>query len=216
VLVTIMYKPSKQRANFFLDSGPGALQSGMWLWPASKALCFYLGERGLNEEWREILELGAGAGLAGLYCAQLASRRLTAEPATNILLTDRDYTSLKIMKKSIELNQHLWAPNIHVKTRRLLFVDGIPTAAQRDAIFPADLIIGTDLIYSDQVGRNLIQTLAFRFAKDRTWVFFLCSSFRHAETTSAVDDECAKHGIQRTVLAESYMNCLIEQYALKT
>merc|ERR1719491_1362829 len=57
-----------------VDDDPGALQSGHYLWPAAPALAQHLvdcygrgsnsGESGIGRNWN-IIELGAGCGLAG-------------------------------------------------------------------------------------------------------------------------------------------------------
>jgi len=193
------------------EGGPGALQSGMWIWPAAKALCEYLAATKLIEEhaeWTSIVELGAGAGLAGLFVAHKLS---VLHRAASVTLTDRDFTSLSIMQRAIALNAERLDPCVKVSTRRLVFISGAPTAAQARNPFSASLIIGTDLIYSHEVAESLIQTLVLRFPGS-SWVFILCSSFRHEETTAVLVAECDKQRVRRRVLAAAYRDCLIEMF----
>jgi hypothetical protein len=165
------------------EGNPGALQSGMWLWPAAQALGSYLcdksAELGLDQV-QTCMELGAGAGLTGLCLAHLLSSTTLNGGGVDIILTDRDYTSLRIMKASIALNAPRWNPKqVSVSTRRFLFVDGTPNEAQLKAgRFAVDLIIGTDLIYSDAIARNLIQTLKCVF------LMFCCRCWGRPTTNS--------------------------------
>ena len=68
---------------------------GTRLWPASNVLVQYLDT--LSLEGERVLELGAGAGLCGLY-AQRARR------CERIVLTDHDVTTLKLLRHNAALN----------------------------------------------------------------------------------------------------------------
>jgi predicted nicotinamide N-methyase len=200
------------------DGNPGALQSGIWLWPAAKALSFYLAARGLDERWHDCLELGAGAALAGVVVARLLALRASAHELSSpsrrlpsVLLTDRDFVSLRMIKRSLAENAAQLA-GVAVKTRRLVFIEGNQPKAGQKEPFVVDFVLGTDLIYSDRVAQSLVQTLAHRLSRERPWVFMLCSSFRHEDTTLVVDEECRKLGIKRRVLEHAFMDCLIEEF----
>ena len=68
---------------------------GTRLWPASNVMVQYLDTLPLTGE--RVLELGAGAGLCGLYAQR-------ARGCGTLLLTDHDATSLKLLRHNVALN----------------------------------------------------------------------------------------------------------------
>jgi len=68
---------------------------GTRLWPASNVLVQYLDT--LSLEGERVLELGAGAGLCGLYAHR-------ARRCERIVLTDHDVTTLKLLRHNAALN----------------------------------------------------------------------------------------------------------------
>ena len=68
---------------------------GTRLWPASNVLVQYLDS--INLEGERVLELGAGAGLCGLYAHR-------ARRCQRIVLTDHDATTLKLLRHNTALN----------------------------------------------------------------------------------------------------------------
>eukprot|EP01036_Dinobryon_divergens_P045029 gene45029-60118_t len=67
-----------------IDSEPGHIQSGQYLWPAAQSLSQYLIDNWLALESDVIIELGAGCGLTGLVASKLSNN-------AHIILTDYDY-----------------------------------------------------------------------------------------------------------------------------
>ena len=68
---------------------------GTRLWPASNILVQYLDT--LSLEGEHVLELGAGAGLCGLYAQR-------ARKCAKVVLTDHDVTTLKLLRHNVALN----------------------------------------------------------------------------------------------------------------
>ncbi len=68
---------------------------GTRLWPASNVLVQYLDT--LSLEGERVLELGAGAGLCGLYAQR-------ARKCAKVVLTDHDVTTLKLLRHNAALN----------------------------------------------------------------------------------------------------------------
>ena len=68
---------------------------GTRLWPASNVLVQYLDT--LSLEGERVLELGAGAGLCGLYAHR-------ARRCQRVVLTDHDVTTLKLLRHNAALN----------------------------------------------------------------------------------------------------------------
>ena len=189
------------------DKEPGALQSGIFLWPASYALCEFLcGE--FDENWCSVVEFGAGCGLVGLTAAKLLQNR---KIKGKVIFTDRDWVSLKIIKSSVKANKFL-KDIITIEQKILKWTLGKPEAQEEIVFQSADLALGSDLMYSTESALALISTVFRVMPKNRTWRFILSSSFRHIETTNLVEKECEKIGMKRRVLHESYQNCLIEEY----
>jgi predicted nicotinamide N-methyase len=197
------------------DQHPGALQSGMWLWPGAATLCYYILENchpHQTSQWKsKIVELGAGAGLVSLFTAKLYQEQLVSDTSKTIefLITDRDFTSLKICRQSIKENH--FHKNISIKTKRLEFNDFLIGDGNNITRIQADLIIGSDLIYSSEVVKSLLATLKYGF--DVPCMFILASSFRDPVTTSIIEQECKLLGnIQRK--AQEYRGHLIEWFII--
>eukprot|EP01041_Mallomonas_annulata_P014138 gene14138-30103_t len=82
-----------------IDSEPGHIQSGQYLWPAAQSLSQYLIDNWLALESDVIIELGAGCGLTGLVASKLSNN-------AHIILTDYDYGALTLLQENIELNNN--------------------------------------------------------------------------------------------------------------
>lgn len=191
-----------------VSENPGALQSGVFLWPAALSLCEYLCANWWTRfcEYRSFAELGAGSGLPGL----LVCRLLRALPETSdwrFLFTDREYACLKMIKESLARNDLLCS---NVRTKRLLFEaegEGLETFGE------VEVVLGSDLIYSIPVARNLLTCLKRRF-EGKQWIFLLVSSFRDPITTRFIEETCSHElGLERSVEVEKdERGCLIELY----
>jgi predicted nicotinamide N-methyase len=115
-----------------LDGGQPALPYGIVLWPSAIALAHEVASRSLAG--LRVLELGAGTGLPGLVAASLGAR---------VVQTDRQPVALHVCEKNAERN-------------------GIAAIEHRSADWTAwddparyDLILGSDILYSDALHPHL-------------------------------------------------------------
>jgi predicted nicotinamide N-methyase len=115
-----------------LDGGQPALPYGIVLWPSAIALAHEVASRSLAG--LRVLELGAGTGLPGLVAASLGAR---------VVRTDRQPVALHVCEKNAERN-------------------GIAAIEHRSADWTAwddparyDLILGSDILYSDALHPHL-------------------------------------------------------------
>jgi len=157
------------------DDHPGALQSGVFLWPAANALGGYIAAGDFDDiipstETRiSILELGAGAGLVGLTAAKVIDN-------SKVILTDRDQVSLDLINENINLN----GLERDCSTAQLIWGDSKDSLRMCSNLSEKiDLIIGSDLIYSVDVVSDLMTTVKILMAQNKASAFILCSSFRH-------------------------------------
>jgi len=135
---------------------PGHKQSGQYLWPAANGLALYLDESKTVVLNSNVVELGAGCGLAGLVAAKLG--------ADKVLFTDYDYGSLSLIEESISLNNV--QPLCSTSFLEWGKTDSLSTLA-------VTLVIGSDLIYCKDVVTPLFTTVSlFKEAQ-----FVLATSF---------------------------------------
>jgi len=188
---------------------PGALQSGIFLWPAASALSHYLCDE-LDLDWNHVVELGAGCGLSGLVAARLLQQR---NRNGSVIFTDRDWTSLRMIRKSV-VDSGGFGSAVAIKRKALLWTEQPPAPDVKFSKFDeaTDLVIGSDLVYSTESGRALLFTVSRMMPTSNTWRFLLSSSFRDPETTRILDAACAECGLQRKLLREGYHGCWIEEY----
>ena len=150
---------------------------------------------------RTVIELGAGAGLAGLAAAKLT-------PASHFVFTDRDYVSLELVESNVELNGVERA-----RTRILEWGDANDAIAMLDESKIPDgdsvMILGSDLIYSVKAAEALLTSISAmlkhqkRRGERHASHFLLCSSFRHPDTTAFVCDMCKALSLERHLLNNS-------------
>lgn len=117
----------------FLDK-KGTDKTGLFVWPAAKAMCEFIEN---NKEFvceKKCIELGSGTGLLGLFVSRFCER---------IILTDRDEDSLDLIARNIEAN------SLANATVQSLDWFSLPT-------FHADIVIAADVIYpmssDEQIG----------------------------------------------------------------
>jgi predicted nicotinamide N-methyase len=116
---------------------------GVALWPAAIALAHELVARAETLAGRHVLELGAGTGLPGIVAATFGAR---------VVQTDRHEVPLEVCRKNAERN-------------------GIAGIEHRladwtlwDDATRYDLILGSDVLYSDAMHPHLRQILATNLA----------------------------------------------------
>lgn len=160
-----------------IGEDPGHVQSGQYLWPAA-----LFASRHLVANWsllaREmVLELGSGCGLAGLTVCMLPGTR-------RVILTDYDPGCLSILGENYKINCR---KNDASSPETQNFADvGIYQYiwGSSDASFrPMDgfgLIIGTDLLYCQEVVKPLL-TSVNNLIRAEGGIFVLVSSFEVGE-----------------------------------
>ncbi len=116
----------------FLDHLP----YGVALWPSSIALAYELGAQADKLKGKTVLELGAGTGLPGIVAATLGAY---------VTQTDRQELAMELCRRNVAQNQ---AKNI---TNQLVdWTDWQDTHRY-------DWIIGSDILYSDNMHDNLVE-----------------------------------------------------------
>jgi predicted nicotinamide N-methyase len=161
-----------------IGDNPGHKQSGQYLWPAAEKAANYF-----IQHWAEglaasrILELGAGCGLTGLVLSQF-------EGVTEIVFTDYDYGTLKLIEESIELNRTASSTKFIVDFLQWGDFEFDPRKRVSEENWETqkfDLIIGTDLLYSKDVVLPLFQTV--KFFLNKSGKFVLTTSFSLGEVS---------------------------------
>ena len=152
------------------------------LWPAATYLCNYLERQylerevhdgskevhdGSKEEYANILELGAGIGLCGIYAHQLFQARQT-------IVTDLE-DAMDIINENIELNRDQssslreieaqvlsWGDMGHVTSIMDRFADNSHTdtaSTSLDGEIPPPLVLIADCVYWENLFEPLVQTI---------------------------------------------------------
>lgn len=196
------------------EDGPGALISGQYVWPAAPFLAGFVarhwGHRhpaldGLPPHTR-VLELGAGCGLVGLTVAQMAG-------CATVVMTDHDPGTLRLIEAGVARNQ----ARLRAACRAALLEWGQDAVGQAlvggdggggdEDCGGFDLVIGSDLIYSDTVVRPLLATVAGVLGDSRGKGamgarFLICGSFALGEVImEEVVRVCAELKLVRTVVS---------------
>lgn len=199
-----------------IKGDPGHVQSGQYLWPAAHFAAKWLVAR-QHEDWLnstvnesiQVIELGAGCGLAGLALAQLPA-------VSKVILTDYDYGSLQLLEANvIEAKSLESAREKSFLVASLKWGSSLPAELHTslDSAHPV-LVVGTDLIYSRDVIRPLFQTavlLLKYYNRDDHFPgsvarFVLFSSFDISDYDSELAAVCADVGLS-VVQLESLMVC---------
>lgn len=150
-----------------IGEDPGHVQSGQYLWPASKCLGTYIFDNWSIESCGVVIELGAGAGLSGITAALLGC------DSTRVFLTDYDPGCIEILRENIYLNHcESNAEALHMEWGGEIprvIVSSLETAAS------GSLLIASDVIYSTSIVLPLFQSVLaiLRFGGS----FLLASSF---------------------------------------
>ncbi len=124
------------------------------VWGASLTL-----SRWLEDYWEQLgiqktsktLELGSGTGLLGLYTIK---RLLKDSPTASITMTDMEESSLELINENIKLNQ------INTENAKACYLKW-GSFDSLDGPSSYDLIVGSDIIYSNTILDSLAQTIAY-------------------------------------------------------
>lgn len=205
-----------------IDDIPGALQSGHYIWPASPALAQYIVDTyytaDLDEEKasiKRIIELGAGCGLVSLCAYQVFT------DSTLLVVTDHDPGTLKRAKSNFDSINNKETNGV----TRLLFEDlswcdsttyfqkflngiqehskdWLETDTSNDDAVKFDLILGSDLIYCQDIVRPLLTTVSFLLRKsNKGSKMILSQSFNYSEMTEEeIDCVCEELNLRRQII----------------
>lgn len=150
-----------------IGEDPGHVQSGQYLWPAASFAANHMIERWDVIGAAEVLELGAGCGLAGIVAGNLPGTRV-------VVLTDYDHGSLSLLADNTKGNCR-GNPDVEFIISFLkwgLDLESLPGRPPSGF----GLIIGTDLLYCEEIVPPLLRTVAELLNKE-TGLFILVSSF---------------------------------------
>ncbi|OQR90337.1 hypothetical protein ACHHYP_05616 [Achlya hypogyna] len=179
----------------YVQDNPGFVQSGHYVWPAAPALCEYMEANLASLPKGNVIELGAGCGLAGLVFAQL-------DPTSRIIFTDHDPGVLKTIEHNVTMQVHREQAVCHTQSLRW----GPEGANEIEAIEriqgngATDLIVGTDVIYAREIVGLLFWTIDRLLASHGK--FLMCSSFCYDDETEAeIDTMCTKYGLSRHIIS---------------
>jgi predicted nicotinamide N-methyase len=203
-----------------IDDIPGALQSGHYIWPASPALAQYLVDTYHSSHSmasiKRIIELGAGCGLVSLCAYQVFT------DSTLLVVTDHDPGTLKRAKSNFESIKNNKDTN---KVTRVVFEDlswcdsttyfqNFLNRLQEESndwreidtsyedVVKFDLILGSDLIYCQDIVRPLLTTVALLLRRsNKESKMILSQSFNYSETTEEeIDYVCEKLNMRRQII----------------
>ena len=96
------------------------------------------------------MELGSGTGLLGLYTIK---RLLKDSPTASITMTDMEESSLELINENIKLNQ------INTENAKACYLKW-GSFDSLDGPSSYDLIVGSDIIYSNTILESLAQSIA--------------------------------------------------------
>ena len=189
----------------YIDEYPGASQSGYHLWPGARSLCAYLCTHWatLCTEFRvgtsapttttgstptipttttttakplRVAELGSGMGLAGICVAALGAQNNSVE---FVLATDADAIILeRVLESAHRTATVLETPLTPLKTKTMRWGEDLESLVADGYAHTFDLVVGSDLIYSDGLIEPLLRTAMQLLKKDDPNArFLLCYSF---------------------------------------
>ncbi|KAF0683240.1 Aste57867_24672 [Aphanomyces stellatus] len=186
----------------YVQDEPGFVQSGHYVWPAAPSLCEYMEQHIQDLPRGNVVELGAGCGLAGLVFAQL-------DPSSTVIFTDHDPGVLKTIEHNVTKQSHRahavchtqslrWGPQGANEVDRIAAMQSGDGVAQKTA-----LIVGTDVIYAREIVSLLFWTVD-RLLRAADGQFLMCSSFSYDEDTEReIDAAVAQYGLVRTIISDA-------------
>jgi len=149
------------------------IPKGATLWPAAIILCNFLASpEGIKLlSGKRVLELGAGVGLCGL----LASRY-----CEEVVMTDGDEMVVKMLESNVKLNQRNSDRVSNIKVTKLFWgAEGLEDLIKCiDIENGYDIIIGSDLVYQEDVLGSLWTTVDGLLKKSISSLFLVCQQDR--------------------------------------
>jgi len=165
-----------------------AASYGLYIWPSSPVLAWYVWLNREDFAGARVLELGAGTCLPGLLCAKVgASKVFLSDVATNpdVLLNCREAVKLNQAEDRAEVLGITWG---QYEPDLMRLAD--PTSPEDELNF----ILGSDVFFEPSLFTALCQTLSFlleRHAKARALV-----SVQNRGTHHALDEALFRWGLR--------------------
>lgn len=163
------------------ELGQTLKSTGLTIWPAAPILCTYLTEHGEELlQGKNVLELGAGLGLAGLLAANMC---------TSIVLTDGDTETLSLLRKNVSQNAKRNDNGVFAKVQCGQLRWGInmsPFAAKYSPSGGFDVILGSDIIYSEDIISPLFDTVNTLLCQNKDAAFLLSYVARNVSITEVL------------------------------
>ncbi|KAH8373173.1 hypothetical protein KR009_000102 [Drosophila setifemur] len=151
--------------------------TGLCTWEAALALADYILEHKTIVSGRNIVELGAGAGLLGILLKLPALELQTGE----VLLTDGSEPCVQLMRENITLNfgTHSTEETPQAEQLRWDAVSEFPWQKYAEM----DLLLAADVIYDDSQLDALLKALDYLYSRRNNQLeTLLASTVRNAET----------------------------------
>lgn len=200
------------------EDGPGALQTGQYIWPAASFLANYLVASWPTSSvvrYQHIVELGSGCGLVGLTCAQIPT-------VASVCMTDHDPGTLALIREGIARNKSKqrqcenvdavlleWGKDSVVVAAAAAAADGGAAASsaqdgddkEEQEVEQELWVVGSDLIYSETVVEPLLRTIAGLLASPAAFgskkttkeaKCILCGSFALGPAIEQKKEKCLK------------------------
>eukprot|EP00466_Bigelowiella_natans_P002900 jgi/Bigna1/70335/fgenesh1_pg.11_\ len=154
-----------------------------YLWPAALTLVEFMLENPKLFKGKAVMELGSGTGFASSVLMSLGPRRVEA--------TDFDEKGLATLKANLKIN----AERVRDKSGGAECFDAESglTVSKLDwcsyeeeevCVYPPDVVIGSDLVYSPDIIPGLINVLETCIKKARVEAIYLVNMLRNLETYS--------------------------------
>lgn len=175
------------------ENGQTLDSTGLTLWRASYQLCDYMVKHVHFLQNKRILELGAGLGLCGLVAHKLG--------AETVVMTDGDTDTLSAMRKNVAQNITCQKNQNQVECRQLEW-DHKKANQFRQRRGTFDLILGSDIIYVEQIIEPLFATVLQLLSNSKESQFWLAYARRNV-SIDLVLKEARRVGLQWTEPVES-------------
>ncbi|KAL7745426.1 hypothetical protein ACLKA6_015437 [Drosophila palustris] len=183
-----------RESNSFVSEGT----TGLCTWEAALALADYLLEHSSLLNGKNVLELGAGAGLLGI----LLKHRGLQLPVGQVLLTDGSAPCVQLMRDNIALNFKDDPDNMDLAPQcAQLRWDQVKQFPWSQYAVP-DLLLAADVIYDDTQFESLLQALDYIFnLGENRCQMLLASTVRNVDTLHKFMQQLVEHHYQVTPCA---------------
>ncbi|KAH8342645.1 hypothetical protein KR067_007010 [Drosophila pandora] len=186
-------KITLRESNSFVSEGT----TGLCTWEAALALSDYILQHKDVVKGKNVVELGAGAGLLGILLKLPALELHTGQ----VLLTDGSETCVQLMRENIALNFETKDEVAEVPQAETLRWDAVAEFPW-DKYAETDLLLAADVIYDDSQFDALLGALDYLFKQRSNQLeMLLASTVRNVDTLHKFMTELNAHGYKVTPCA---------------